>query len=104
MSSSLSLYLSFFYMIRRPPRSTLFPYTTLFRSETHDVILAQVAPRLDFYQEKRLLSHVFESMLGFDRDIGGFVFRQELDFVAPRYLRGARHHHPVLRPVVMHLQ
>src|SRR5438477_13146356 len=27
------LYLSFFFlMIRRPPRSTLFPYTTLFRS------------------------------------------------------------------------
>src|SRR2546426_8611584 len=24
-------------MIRRPPRSTLFPYTTLFRSETVDV-------------------------------------------------------------------
>src|SRR2546430_10817876 len=23
-------------MIRRPPRSTLFPYTTLFRSESHD--------------------------------------------------------------------
>src|SRR3989454_11485552 len=23
-------------MIRRPPRSTLFPYTTLFRSETHN--------------------------------------------------------------------
>src|SRR6266496_4820061 len=28
------LYYSFFFlMIRRPPRSTLFPYTTLFRSE-----------------------------------------------------------------------
>src|SRR5688572_31609135 len=27
-----SLLLSFFLMIRRPPRSTLFPYTTLFRS------------------------------------------------------------------------
>src|SRR3972149_2370475 len=26
--------LSFFLMIRRPPRSTLFPYTTLFRSRT----------------------------------------------------------------------
>src|SRR3712207_8738300 len=25
----------FFLMIRRPPRSTLFPYTTLFRSELH---------------------------------------------------------------------
>src|SRR3712207_8643079 len=25
----------FFLMIRRPPRSTLFPYTTLFRSDDH---------------------------------------------------------------------
>src|SRR6202047_5480047 len=31
---SCSLRLSFFLMIRRPPRSTLFPYTTLFRSST----------------------------------------------------------------------
>src|SRR2546425_13106605 len=28
----ISSYLFFFLMIRRPPRSTLFPYTTLFRS------------------------------------------------------------------------
>src|SRR3712207_7610413 len=28
-------------MIRRPPRSTLFPYTTLFRSLLHKVELAQ---------------------------------------------------------------
>src|SRR3712207_9228022 len=28
--------LFFFLMIRRPPRSTLFPYTTLFRSQQHD--------------------------------------------------------------------
>src|SRR5438128_12263860 len=28
------LYFFFFLMIRRPPRSTLFPYTTLFRSGT----------------------------------------------------------------------
>src|SRR3712207_8304053 len=27
------MYMFFFLMIRRPPRSTLFPYTTLFRSE-----------------------------------------------------------------------
>src|SRR5437879_12108231 len=33
LSSSLILYpLFFFLIIRRPPRSTLFPYTTLFRS------------------------------------------------------------------------
>src|SRR5882762_776113 len=33
-----SLYFSFFFflMIRRPPRSTLFPYTTLFRSHSFD--------------------------------------------------------------------
>src|SRR6266536_5907697 len=29
-----SFFLFFFLMIRRPPRSTLFPYTTLFRSRT----------------------------------------------------------------------
>src|SRR2546430_4236695 len=31
-SEQLILFLFFFLMIRRPPRSTLFPYTTLFRS------------------------------------------------------------------------
>ena len=30
------IYLFFFLMIRRPPRSTLFPYTTLFRSALDD--------------------------------------------------------------------
>src|SRR2546428_6364188 len=29
----------FFLMIRRPPRSTLFPYTTLFRSRGESVVL-----------------------------------------------------------------
>src|SRR2546430_12413745 len=34
---SAHLHLHFFFlMIRRPPRSTLFPYTTLFRSAPHD--------------------------------------------------------------------
>src|SRR2546426_11545443 len=31
----VSFYFFFFLMIRRPPRSTLFPYTTLFRSLPH---------------------------------------------------------------------
>src|SRR2546429_5479876 len=30
------IFLFFFLMIRRPPRSTLFPYTTLFRSREHE--------------------------------------------------------------------
>src|SRR3712207_7582875 len=33
----------FFLMIRRPPRSTLFPYTTLFRSFVHNGLGAQSA-------------------------------------------------------------
>src|SRR2546430_11975510 len=32
-------FIFFFLMIRRPPRSTLFPYTTLFRSAEHDAVL-----------------------------------------------------------------
>src|SRR5205085_11709304 len=36
-SFTLHYFCSFFFlMIRRPPRSTLFPYTTLFRSEPDD--------------------------------------------------------------------
>src|SRR3712207_8836827 len=38
-----SCYLFFFLMIRRPPRSTLFPYTTLFRSGLDRVLLALLA-------------------------------------------------------------
>src|SRR2546426_6110587 len=40
-------FLFFFLMIRRPPRSTLFPYTTLFRSHGHDVFRA--APDRDVH-------------------------------------------------------
>src|SRR2546430_10096877 len=32
-----AVFLFFFLMIRRPPRSTLFPYTTLFRSTLDDL-------------------------------------------------------------------
>src|SRR5438552_8480660 len=41
-----TLYFFFFSMLRRPPRSTLFPYTTLFHSPTvtisYNAFLAQV--------------------------------------------------------------
>src|SRR5438477_9534314 len=39
-------YLFFFLRIRRPPRSTLFPYTTLFRSRVDDLI-EEAEPRDD---------------------------------------------------------
>ena len=34
-------------MIRRPPRSTLFPYTTLFRSQDDPAVLLEVRTMLD---------------------------------------------------------
>src|SRR2546430_17128589 len=37
-SVGMFIFIFFFLMIRRPPRSTLFPYTTLFRSQTETVI------------------------------------------------------------------
>src|SRR2546430_13109309 len=49
-------------MIRRPPRSTLFPYTTLFRSP--DVIDLE-RPMLDAGHGKRLLY----GLLPFDRQV-----------------------------------
>src|SRR5689334_23403033 len=36
--SFFSIFLFFFLLIRRPPRSTLFPYTTLFRSPERDAV------------------------------------------------------------------
>src|SRR6266700_5670132 len=45
-SFNLLIYLSFFFlMMRRPPRSTLFPYTTLFRSPGRALPLAGRPPQ-----------------------------------------------------------
>src|ERR1035437_2716508 len=45
----------FFLMIPRPPRSTLFPYTTLFRSMDHDGVI-------------RFVNRQAESLFGYGRD------------------------------------
>src|SRR3712207_7926455 len=41
-------------MIRRPPRSTLFPYTTLFRSAYHDVQLIVLHSRIENFFYSRI--------------------------------------------------
>src|SRR5262245_62307637 len=52
----------FFLMIRRPPRSTLFPYTTLFRSAFGpcDVVVETLAVRHDDVEERRALRAVLD--------------------------------------------
>src|SRR5260370_34198900 len=51
------LFLFFFLMIRRPPRSTLFPYTTLFRSQQlnglETLVIIMVANKYAFLQITR---------------------------------------------------
>src|SRR3546814_16423523 len=53
-------------MIRRPPRSTrtdtLFPYTTLFRSQIE--ILSRATPKRDYYCQSRRGNRLFELGLG----------------------------------------
>src|SRR5688572_31840023 len=47
-------------MIRRPPRSTLFPYTTLFRSQTlmDRMLTPHRAPRLEAFSVHEVLERV----------------------------------------------
>src|SRR5438094_4423498 len=52
--SDVPALLFFFSLIRRPPRSTLFPYTTLFRSAAADAFCDGVRSRLlDVPHERR---------------------------------------------------
>src|SRR5205814_3972189 len=51
----------FFLMIRRPPRTTLFPYTTLFRSNIHITIIelnALHTKRQNLFQELDAVIHL----------------------------------------------
>src|SRR3712207_1213007 len=74
-------------MIRRPPRSTLFPYTTLFRSESPvgDV----------YYVDLRKVVHGLHDLLavprvaGVDRDVAGAPMLAHADDVDGAY-HGAR--------------
>ena len=43
-------------MIRRPPRSTLFPYTTLFRSTSLNIFGQTLANYWEFFQELQVVS------------------------------------------------
>src|SRR5258708_39645757 len=71
-------------MIRRPPRSTLFPYTTLFRSlilkERQELRTRVVHPRSDFFDH---LCHRVAPR----RTVGGAPFRLRVQ-VAPVLGRG----------------
>src|SRR3712207_8295565 len=47
----------FFLMIRRPPRSTLFPYTTLFRSASAYLLGADRVIAIDRFDDRLAMAH-----------------------------------------------
>src|SRR5258706_4810846 len=65
-------------MIRRPPRSTLFPYTTLFRSEVYRLVERQSTPFLPGAAEGSVISR---------RDTG----RGHAPLIAGPYRRSEEH-------------
>src|SRR5687767_15307115 len=70
------LYRFFFLMIRRPPRSTLFPYTTLFRSRGDRPI--QVGSHYHFGETNRALDFDRAAARGMRLDIpAGTAVRSE---------------------------
>src|SRR5687767_14312078 len=64
-SSHHFTFLLFLIMIRRPPRSTLFPYTTLFRSSGRKLGKYEILCRLS-------IGGMSEIFLAFQRGLGGF--------------------------------
>src|SRR3712207_8562287 len=66
-------------MIRRPPRSTLFPYTTLFRSpgKAGVIVRADGFRPVRRYSSARLAGHTDEAAPGSDGDGPGAVIGAE---------------------------
>src|SRR5690349_23668721 len=62
-------FIFFFLMIRRPPRSTLFPYTTLFRSGC-------ILPQQNFLEDLRKICTEEDIVLIFDEVMTGFRLAQ----------------------------
>src|SRR3712207_7582167 len=70
-------------MIRRPPRSTLFPYTTLFRSLFWDFLLFQAYILLPYWEEKWELFFHYTFLLIFHQNK---LLEHRYSYVDIRYL------------------
>src|SRR3712207_7975787 len=63
-------------MIRRPPRSTLFPYTTLFRSPSE---AATIADRVEGFDRSASGAHVLRDGIGTERHVRVLVMQMHPD-------------------------
>src|SRR5258708_37370201 len=90
----LGFLLFFFLMIRRPPRSTLFPYTTLFRSAMLDDVRTSVA-RID-----AAASRAREIARGSAGQLTVGLVSSALFGTLPRALRALRQQAPGVRVIL----
>src|SRR5437588_7147704 len=100
----------FFLMIRRPPRSTLFPYTTLFRSLQHPRRAAErygpiggapPVPKLPLRRLKRSEEHTSELQSHSDLVCRLLLEKKKLTFYTPaqypnEHLKDTHHHYQLL--------
>src|SRR2546422_5172920 len=73
-------------MIRRPPRSTLFPYTTLFRSRKKIGALLRVETRPSMFYAR-----LFATFGDFVRGVELFLFVVAVSFAVIELLRSEEH-------------
>src|SRR3712207_9268101 len=94
-------------MIRRPPRSTLFPYTTLFRSYIHSGMFAQLLEHvIEKSKSGRYVTDPVPVQIQCDIHIGFFrstpdfrlslTGKKEFGYLIPI---GSRQHANILQPV-----
>src|SRR3712207_7958148 len=67
-------------MIRRPPRSTLFPYTTLFRSALEDEQYKASVELLEGHGDKSFLTNIFVKVNDEDK-ITNNEYKLEINFI-----------------------
>src|SRR2546422_9359 len=80
--------LFFFLMIRRPPRSTLFPYTTLFRSRLHNM---RTLEHLDDEKQRRIALETREIYAPLAHRFGMAGVKAELEDLAFKFLEPAEY-------------
>src|SRR5699024_12804867 len=77
----------FFLMLRPPPRSTLFPYTTLFRSKAAELDLGPRKVFIDEHglKEEKAILH-FQDLIRIEETVGYFFFHQteDLAYILPK--------------------
>src|SRR5436305_14609300 len=75
INTSFTFFLFFFLMLRRPPRSTLFSYTTLFRSQVQSVL--DLEPDLQAYPQAAVRQLL--SALAVEHDVCGDLRHHPVD-------------------------